>query len=505
MESLTGIPSFDWALAQLYAVAGALVLGSVWWRSAGSRVYRVLVVPFVVGATGGAVLVILFASDTRTFLGQVDDRSAALGVAVAVVFVGIAIADFLVARTAPLVVRVLVRRRGARAGDVALALTLSVPTALALFGIVRLDGRTLSGYELSQAGTSGGRAAVVAEYELPGQPMDLVFRSDSEGYFSFEDGRIARFVMPRSGAELELTVVATGLRSPRGIAIVGDALIVAELGPLPCEQRFPCKGENVGASSVEEGERRILRESNGRLQRFDIGSDGTLANRRVILGDLPVATSEHGVNAVTSGKDGRVYVSIGNLDRLFAASFTDAERARPNFDLLGAVVSLRPNGRDLRVVASGLRNVYDLAFDDAGSLYGVDNDGETRRGWRREEVLEIRMGGHYGYPYDGTFGPYTHRTAPPLWVLDTVGSAGIEWVRWAGRSKLIVGSCTDVYAVELSDVGSAVVVKYPWAVERLLSVPGCVTAVERVAAGRIAMTLFTFGGQPRLYLVELEP
>jgi hypothetical protein len=502
VESLTGIPAFDWALAQLYAVAGTLVVGSLWWRSAGSRVYRVLVVPFVAGAAGGVTLVTLLPSETWNFLGQVHDRPAAVAFAVAVVFVGIAIADFLVVRAAPLVARA-VHGRDAQAGDVVLALTLFLPAVLALAGIMRLDERTESGYERSQART-GGPMTVLAEYELPGQPMDLVFRNESEGYVSFEDGRIARFVL-ESGSELEFTAVATGLRSPRGIAIVGDALIVAELGTLPCEQSFPCKGENVGASSLEEGERKILYASRGRLSRFDIRTDGTLANRRVILGDLPVANSDHGVNAVMAGEAGRVYVSIGNVDRLFAASFTDAERARPHFDLLGTVVSLRPDGRDLRVVASGLRNVYDLALDDVGRVYGVDNDGATMRGWRQEEVLEIRMGGHYGYPYDGTFGPYTHRTVPPLWVLDTVGSAGIEWVRWDGRSMLIVGSCDDVYAVGLSDAGSAVTVNERFATEHLLSVPGCVTAVERVAAGRIAMTLFTFGGPPRLYLVELEP
>jgi len=500
VESLTGIPPFDWALAQLYAVAGTLVLGSLWWRSAGSRVYRVLVVPFVVGAAGAVALVILLPSDTWAFLGQVHNRPAAVGVAVAVVFVGIAIADFLVTRAARLVARI-VPGRGAVAGDVALALTLLVPAVLALSGIMRVDERTVSGYERSQVRTSSP-VTVLAEYELPGQPMDMVFRSESEGYISFEDGRIARFVL--TGSELELTAVATRLRSPRGIAIVGDALIVAELGILPCKQRLPCKGEHVGASSLEKGERRILRESRGSLSRFDIRTDGTLANRRVILGDLPVANSEHGVNAVLASKAGRVYVSIGNVDRLFAASFTDAERARPHFDLLGTVVSLRPDGRDLRIVASGMRNVYDLALDDAGRLYGVDNDGVTMRGWRREEVLEIRMGGHYGYPYDGTFGPYARRTVPPLWVLDTVGSAGVEWVRWDGRSQLIVGSCNGVYAVELSDAGGAVTVNERFAVEHLLSVPGCVTAVERMAAGRIAMTLFTYGGPPRLYLIELE-
>jgi len=504
VESLTGIAEFDWALAQLYAIAGSLVLGSRWWRSAGRRrVQGVLVVPFVVGASGVALLVAVFGSDTWHFVGEVVNRPAAVGVAFAVVLIGIAIADFLVARAAPLVARLRMHGRDASAGDVALALTLLLPAVCAFVGIMRLDERTESGYERSQARTSGA-VTVLAEYELPGQPMDLVFRRESEGYVSLAEGKIVRFVL-ESGSKPDFTAVATGLRFPRGIAIVGDALIVAELGILPCKQRFPCKGENVGASSLVEGERRILRESRGRLLRFDIRTDGTLANRRVILADLPVANSDHGVNGVIGGNDGRVYVSIGNVDRLFATSLADIERARPHFDLLGTIVSIRPDGRDLRVVASGLRNVYDLAFDDLGRLYGVDNDGATMRGWRREEVLEIRMGGNYGYPYDGTFGPYTHRTVPPLWVLDTVGSAGIEWVRREGRSQLIVGSCDDVYAVELSDAGDSVTVNERFAAEHLLSVPGCVTAVERVAAERIAITLFTFGGSPRLSLVELEP
>lgn len=505
MESLTGIPAFDWALAQLYVVAAALVLGSPWWRSAGSRVLGVLVVPFVVGAAGIALLAVLFPSDTRSLLGHVGDRRAAVGVAVVVVLVGIAIADFLVARTARLVVRAPGLGQGGRAGDVALALALSVPAALALVSIVRLDGRTVSGHELSRTIASGS-ATVVGEYELPGQPMDIAFRSETSGFMSFGDGRIARFVVPRPGAaELELTIVATGLDSPRGIAIVGDALVVADLGPLPCEQQFPCKGENVGASSLEEGERRILRESTGRLVRFDIGFDGALTNQRVIRDQLPVANTDHGVNAVTAGDDGRVYVAIGHIDRLVTAALTETDRARPNFELLGTVVSIRSDGADLRVVARGLRNVYDLAFDDAGRLYGVDNSGPTMRGWRREEVLEMRTGADFGYPYDGTFAPYTRRTEPPLWVLDTAGSAGVEWVRRAGGSTLVVGSCDDVYSVELSVVGTTIGVREHDAVQHLLAVPRCVTAVEQVDDGRMAMTLFTFGGPPRLYFVELEP
>ena len=503
MTSLTGLTGFDWALAQLFAISLALVAGSFLWRTGGTRALGVLVVPFVVGAVGCLLLAMLFRAETRHLAERIGERPASLAVASAVLFVGVAVADLLVSRVSGLVARFVPGRR-ARARDIATTLTLVLLAAVGLVGLGRLDERTESGYELSRAEATNG--VVVADFMLPGQPMDLVLRSQSEGYVSFGDGRIARFVLPgASGGDLEITTVARGLRSPRGVGIVGHTLIVAELGPLPCGQSASCKGEDVvGASSIEEGERRILLESRGRLLAFAIRPDGSLVGRRVILDDLPVANTDHGVNAVQAGPDGRVYVSIGNVDRLAKTRRTDEERARPNFELLGTVFSLLPDGRDQRPVAAGLRNVYDLAFDEGGRLYGVDNDGSTAGGWRREEVLQIERGDDFGYPDDGTFAPYTSRNAPPLWVLETAGSAGVEWLRSEGVPKLVVGSCSDVYSVELAVEGDAAVIRDRQPVEHLLSVPGCVSGVERIAGDVVAMTLFTFDGPPRLYVYDLD-
>ena len=502
MEELTGIRAFDWVLATLYAVAAALVVGSVFWRSSGARVRGLLAVPAVVGLAGMTVLAVVFADDTRTFLGAINDRAVALAAAALVLLVGAALADFLVSRGAPAVISTRVFRSSGHEADAALGVALLVPAVLGLLGVVKLDERTISSHELSGE-TASGVLAVEAEYEPPGQPMDVSMRTPTEGYLSLEDGRIARLVL--GDGSLQVTIVASGLDSPRGLAVAGNTLIVADIGPLPCEAPSPCKGENVeGAASKEDGERRILRESNGRLLRFDIGSDGGLANRRIILDGIPVANSEHAVNAVTAGPDGRVYVAVGNLDRLAAVPLTARERARPNYDWLGAVLSLRSDGSDVRVVARGLRNVYDLAFDAEGRLYGVDNDGETSAGWRREEVLEIRKGAHYGHPFDGTFAPHTRRTAPPLWILDTAGSAGVEWLRANGKSTLVVGSCSDVYAVEFDETRGSVTVTTESAVRHLLSVPGCVTAVERVGEDLLLLALYTFDDQPRLYLARLD-
>jgi hypothetical protein len=57
----------------------------------------------------------------------------------------------------------------------------------------------------------------------------------------------------------------------------------------------------------------------------------------------------------------------------------------------------------------------------------VDNDGETVSGWRAEEVLHIRPGHNYGYPYEGSFGPHEARNDFAIWHAEGVGSAGLMW------------------------------------------------------------------------------
>ena len=504
MEELTGIRAFDWVLAGMYAVAGVLIAGSLVWRSRGTRVRGVLVVPLAVGVLGIAALALTFPAETRTFFGAVVDKGAALVVAALVLLVSVAIADFLVVRVASLVASTHVFRRSKREADAALAVALVLPAALAWVGIVKLDDRTISSYEATQAVVSGS-VTVVQEHELRSQPMDVSMRTATEGYISFLDGRIGRLVLGPGSQAPEIGIEASGLESPRGLAIVGDSLIVADLGALPCEPPSPCKGENVDAPSIEAGERRILRESDGRLVRFDIRPDGSLANRRLILDGIPVANSEHAVNAVTAGPDGRVYITVGNLDRLATVPLTAADRARPHFDWLGTVLSLRPDGSDVRVVARGVRNIYDLTFDPQGRLYGADNDGKTRAGWRREEALEIHAGAYYGYPAEGTFAPYVRPRAPGLWALDAVGSAGVEWVRWDHRPTLVVGSCDDLQAIELDDVGGAVAVTDRAAVRHLLTVAGCVTVVEQLPVQRLLLGVYAFGGPGRMYIVQRHP
>ena len=95
---------------------------------------------------------------------------------------------------------------------------------------------------------------------------------------------------------------------------------------------------------------RDARGQHGRVVAF--GSfDGTRFRRhRVVLDDLPIG--RHTVDSVVPGPDARLYLGIGS----------QFDAAPSKHRLSGTVVSFTSAGRDLRVVARGLRNPYGLAF-----------------------------------------------------------------------------------------------------------------------------------------------
>jgi len=118
---------------------------------------------------------------------------------------------------------------------------------------------------------------------------------------------------------------------------------------------------------------------------------------------------------------------------------------------VGTIISLRPDGTEVEVYASGFRNVYQVTFDEQGNMFGVENDGPSARGWKFEEVLQIKRGANYGFPWEGTFDDAGVRTDPPLWILPTVGSSGIEWAGKVGLCPgLLLGSERTIFHVALS-------------------------------------------------------
>jgi glucose/arabinose dehydrogenase len=128
-----------------------------------------------------------------------------------------------------------------------------------------------------------------------------------------------------------------------------------------------------------------------------------------------VGPYNHGVNHLAQGPDGLLYVSSG--------SRTDGGEAgtSPNYDKSGENpltaklwrLDPRSDNPDIEVFAHGLRNTYHFTWDRQGRLLGVENgtDADTP-----EELNWIRLGRHYGFPYefgDWTTKPYPHTPEAP--------------------------------------------------------------------------------------------
>ncbi|MBZ6074858.1 PQQ-dependent sugar dehydrogenase [Microvirga puerhi] len=149
---------------------------------------------------------------------------------------------------------------------------------------------------------------------------------------------------------------ASGLIAPNGVACLGDRLYVA---------------------------------SRDRISAFTPSPDGHLANRVDVYVGLP-DIAHHGLRYIRAGPDGRLYVSIGSPCNI----------CRPE-GIQGTIVSLTPDGKDLRRVAWGVRN--SVGFDwSGGNMYFTDNGADGMGDdIPPDELNELRSGAFYGFPYFG--------------------------------------------------------------------------------------------------------
>src|SRR5580765_260954 len=154
-------------------------------------------------------------------------------------------------------------------------------------------------------------------------PTAMALGPDGRLYVTQDTGAV---VSLRAGA-IRPRVVARGLRTPLGLAWLGPRLYVSTMGSLVA---FTLR-------------------------------DGKLVGRRTILGHLPFGRHQQDADVV--GRDGRLYLGSGSTCDVCT------EKSR----LSAAILSLRPDGSDVQVVARGLRNPYGLAFGPDGALYATVN------------------------------------------------------------------------------------------------------------------------------------
>ena len=112
---------------------------------------------------------------------------------------------------------------------------------------------------------------------------------------------------------------------------------------------------------------------------------------RILTGfGVHIAFGGHDLHGLIKGPDGRIYFSIA--DR--GSSVTNREGRVVSLPDSGGVFRCEPDGSDFQIVARGLRNPQELAFDCWGNLWTGDNNGDGGDKARWTLVLE---GADYGW------------------------------------------------------------------------------------------------------------
>ncbi|HEV8131792.1 MAG TPA: PVC-type heme-binding CxxCH protein, partial [Acidobacteriota bacterium] len=152
------------------------------------------------------------------------------------------------------------------------------------------------------------------------------------------------------------------LRSPLGIAVLGDKVIVSQ-------------SPDVIVYTKDENDNILKKE--------------------VLLTGWRGIDHDHGVHAIVFGPDGRYYLNNGDpgfdiSDK--SGKHLVSDKAGPYY--AGCALRVNPDGTDLTVLGHNFRNPYELAVDAFGNIWQTDND-DDGNAWVR--VNYVMQGGNFGY------------------------------------------------------------------------------------------------------------
>src|SRR3712207_2051378 len=215
------------------------------------------------------------------------------------------------------------------------------------------------------------------------------------------------FGVSGQGLEIEpgytVSVVAAGLGGPRFMAFDDQDNLVVGAARQGVVYRFPFTDGQLGEPEVllsglqqpasvaffttDDGPYLYVGEVN-QVSRFRYEPAGPVGEQEIILPDLPVGG--HRTRTVAFGPDGMLYLAVGSSCNICV----EEEPIR------STISRANPDGSDLEIIATGLRNPVGLDFQPGTDLLWATVNERDNQGNEipPDLVTIIEEGGDYGWP-----------------------------------------------------------------------------------------------------------
>jgi putative membrane-bound dehydrogenase-like protein len=230
----------------------------------------------------------------------------------------------------------------------------------------------------------------------------------------------------------------------------------------------------------------------------DDDGDGVADRQEVLVTGLTTEMianrgGDHTTNGIRAGIDGWIYIGVGD----YGIKVARGKDGRTVVLRGGGVVRVRPDGTELEIYATGLRNPFDLAIDPFLNLFTRDNTNDGA-GWDIR-VSHLIQTAHYGYTQ--LYANFTDEIMPTLGVFGGGGGTGglfVQDPRWPQkyRNTLFTGDWgrSEVYRHELKAHGPTFDLRQ----EVFLKIPRP-TGMDVDAGGRLYVASWR-GGEASVYV-----
>jgi putative membrane-bound dehydrogenase-like protein len=130
---------------------------------------------------------------------------------------------------------------------------------------------------------------------------------------------------------------------------------------------------------------------------------------------------DHTTNGIRMGVDGWIYICVGD----YGIKEARGKDGRTLSLRGGGILRVRPDGTELEVFATGIRNTFDLAIDPYLNMFARDNTNDGG-GWDTRLHHFIQTA-HFGYTQ--LYANFTEECMPPLGEFGSGGATGAQWIQ----------------------------------------------------------------------------